>query len=215
MQNHEKQNMKLYPIAENLDWVQKLVSWGAKTIQLRMKCNDSNSSVTLIKIENEIKNAIEFCHSQHCQLFINDYWEIALKYNAFGIHLGYEDSFFADITAIQNAKIKFGLSTHNEIELSHALKLNPTYIALGPIFPTQTKIMKFSPQGLNKISEWRKKIPTSIPLVAIGGIKLENAIKIYQSGADSISIIQDYMKADNPEERIKSWLKLESDYEFT
>lgn len=208
MLNDEINKMKFYPIVDNFEWIKKLVSWNVQTIQLRIKNNPFLDKTEMNHIESEIKNSIEYCKRKNCQLFINDHWELALKYNAFGIHLGYEDSFHADIPKIYKTKIKLGLSTHDDNELSHALKLNPSYIALGPIFPTKTKIMKFLPQGIEKITEWRKKIPKQIPLIAIGGIKLENSIQIYQSGADSISVIHDFLHATDPENRIKSWLKL-------
>ncbi|KAB8040485.1 thiamine phosphate synthase [Silvanigrella paludirubra] len=210
----EKQNMKLYPIADSYSWIVKLISWGVKTVQLRIKLDPLTENNSLQKIENEIKNSIQYCQSHNCQLFINDYWEIALKYKAFGVHLGYEDSFHADISSLHKNKIRFGLSTHDTNELNYALELNPSYIALGPIFPTKTKEMKFSPQGIEKISIWRNKIPKSIPLVAIGGIKLENAHEIYIYGADSISIIHDFMSSSCPEERIKDWLNMANNNEF-
>ncbi|MBX9839519.1 thiamine phosphate synthase [Silvanigrella sp.] len=208
MLSEEKQNMKFYPIVNNLSWLIKLTSWGVKTIQLRIKIDPMIENHDFQKIENEIKNSIIHCQRHHCKLFINDYWELALKYKAFGVHLGYEDSFQADISALHKNKMKFGLSTHDTNELNHALELNPSYVALGPIFPTKTKKMKFLPQGIDKIRVWRNIIPKNIPLVAIGGIKLENAQEIYNNGADSISVIHDFMTSPYPEERIKDWLKM-------
>jgi thiamine-phosphate pyrophosphorylase len=206
----EKNKMRFYPIVDNFDWVKKLVQWGVKSIQLRIKINKDflNHQEGGFYLENEIKSSIEYCKKHQCQLFINDYWELALKYQAFGIHLGYEDSHEADLKVLQNAKINLGLSTHDDNELGFALKLHPSYIALGPIFPTQTKIMRFAPQGISRITEWRNLIPANIPLVAIGGISLEHGLSIYSSGADSISVISDFKSSQHPEERVKNWIKI-------
>ena len=206
----ETNKIRFYPIVDSLDWVKKLVQWGAKSIQLRIKIENNlqNQGEGKLNLENEIKYSIEYCKKYQCKLFINDYWELALKYQAFGIHLGFEDSHEADLKEIRNSKIQFGLSTHDHNELNFALNMNPSYIALGPIFPTQTKVMRFSPQGINKIKLWREIIPKNIPLVAIGGIKLEQGKNIFMAGADIISVISDFKSAQNPEERVKDWIKL-------
>ncbi|APJ05141.1 thiamine-phosphate diphosphorylase [Silvanigrella aquatica] len=198
--------MRFYPIVDSFEWVEKLVSWGVKTIQLRIKLEKNKSHFK--NIENEIKCSIDYCKKFNCQLFINDYWEIAIQYDAFGIHLGYEDSQKADIEKIFKSNLKLGLSTHDEVELKHALQLNVSYIALGPIFPTQTKIMRFAPQGISKILIWKEKIPSSLPLVAIGGISLEHSPSLYEAGADSVAVISDFKFSENPHARIASWLKM-------
>lgn len=212
----ERNKLRFYPIVDSFLWVKKLVQWGASSIQLRIKINHNSDDQNKkeFDLENEIKYSIAYCKQYQCQLFINDYWELALKYQAFGIHLGYEDSHEADMNAIQKAKIKFGLSTHDHHELNSALTFHPSYIALGPIFPTQTKIMRFTPQGISKIKEWREFIPKNIPLVAIGGIQLNHGSDIYSAGADSISVISDFKSSSHPENRVKSWIKLGKAYEY-
>ncbi|KAB8029686.1 thiamine phosphate synthase [Fluviispira multicolorata] len=216
MLESEKNKMRFYPIVDNFYWVKKLVHWGVKSIQLRIKDNNNfkNNSVEKFDLETEIKLSIDYCKRHQCQLFINDYWEIALRHQAYGVHLGYEDSQSVDIKAIHNAKIKLGLSTHDYNELDFALKQSPSYVALGPIFPTQTKIMRFAPQGILRINEWRELIPRDILLVAIGGISLEHGLSIYSKGANSISVINDFKSAQDPEKQIKNWIKLGKIYEF-
>lgn len=201
MSTQKLQQMHFYPIVNSFSWVQELVLWGVKTIQLRIKTDN------IELIEEEIKKSIQVCNKNNCQLFINDYWMLAIKYQAFGVHLGYEDAQKADIKMISQKKLKIGLSTHEHMELNFALSVKPDYIALGPIFPTQTK-NAFCSAGFKKIKEWKKIIPNNINLVAIGGIKLSHAKDIYFSGADSISVISDITHALNPEERVRSWLKL-------
>ncbi len=106
------------------------------------------------------------------------------------IHLGQEDLATADLKAIRRAGLKLGISTHDEAELARALEAEPDYIALGPIYPTILKKMKFAPQGLPRIGEWKKKIG-KIPLVAIGGITLERAEGVLAAGADSAAVVTD------------------------
>ncbi|HEY8033710.1 MAG TPA: thiamine phosphate synthase, partial [Methylocella sp.] len=100
---------------------------------------------------------------------------------------------------------KFGVSTHDEAELSRALETEPDYIALGPIYPTILKQMAFAPQGLLRITEWKTKTG-SIPLVAIGGITLERAARVLQAGADSAAVVTDISRNADPEQRTRDWV---------
>src|SRR6202044_1100190 len=97
------------------------------------------------------------------------------------------------------------ISTHDDAELEIALRAKPDYIALGPIFPTTLKSMRFAPQGIPKITEWKKRIG-DIPLVAIGGIKFEQAADIFAAGADSIAVVSDITQNADPDARVRQWL---------
>ncbi len=110
---------------------------------------------------------------------VNDYWRAAIVAGAKHLHLGQEDLVDADLAAIREAGLTLGISTHDDEELATALRAKPDYIALGPIFPTTLKSMRFAPQGIPKITEWKKRIG-AIPLVAIGGIKLEQAARNFR-----------------------------------
>ena len=85
------------------------------------------------------------------------------------------------------------------------MRAKPDYIALGPIFPTTLKSMRFAPQGIPKITEWKKRIG-NIPLVAIGGIKFEQAAEIFAAGADSIAVVSDVTQNADPDARVRQWL---------
>ena len=104
-------------------------------------------------------------------MILNDYWRLALEVGADYVHLGQEDLDGADVAALRAKGLRLGVSTHDEAELERALKLKPDYIALGPIYPTILKAMRFGPQGLEKIGEWKRRIG-AIPLVAIGGLNV-------------------------------------------
>ena len=98
-----------------------------------------------------------------------------------------------------------GLSTHDDAELDNALRHRPDYVALGPIYPTTLKAMSVAPQGLGAIAAWKKRLGT-IPLVAIGGIKLEQAPAVFAAGADSIAVVSDVTQNRDPDARVRAWL---------
>jgi thiamine-phosphate pyrophosphorylase len=172
---------------------------GVGTIQLRAKgLNDSEALQT-------VTDALEMTKGTAAKLVVNDYWRAAIVAGAKHLHLGQEDLADADLKAIRNAGITLGLSTHDDAELETALRASPDYIALGPIFPTTLKSMRFAPQGIPKITEWKKRIG-DIPLVAIGGIKLEQAREIFAAGADSIAVVSDVTQNADPDARVRAWL---------
>lgn len=176
-----------YPIVDNADKIPRLAKLGVKTIQLRIKEKDIGY------VEKNIVKAVEHQNKYQLQLFINDYYQLAIKHGAFGIHLGHEDLlklFYTDrdtLFKISNSNIALGLSTHDYYELAIALAIKPTYIALGPIYPTTTKQMKFKPQGLSKIHQWLDIL--DVPLVAIGGIKKEHLKAIKNIGVNGVSVV--------------------------
>ena len=135
-----------------------------------------------------------------CILVVNDYWQQAIDAGADWVHLGQEDLDTADVPALKAAGIRIGISTHTPDELDRALALDPDYVALGPIYEPRGKTVDHAPQGLDRIRQWKARIPC--PLVAIGGIRLEQASGVYAAGADSICVITDVLKAADPEQRV-------------
>jgi thiamine-phosphate pyrophosphorylase len=154
-----------------------------------------------------VKDALDVIHGTRAKLVVNDYWRAAIEAGATHVHLGQEDLTDADIPAIKAAGLTLGLSTHDDDELETALAAQPDYVALGPIFPTTLKSMRFAPQGIAKITEWKKRV-RDLPLVAIGGIKLEHASEIYAAGADSIAVVSDVTQNADPDARVRAWLGL-------
>ena len=140
-------------------------------------------------------------------LVVNDFWELALEEGCDWVHLGQEDLETADVNAIIGAGVRLGISTHDHAELQRALGLKPHYVALGPIYPTILKQMKWAPQGLKRISEWKKRIG-EIPLVAIGGLTTERATAVIAAGADILSVVTDVTRNKDPEKRTSEWLEL-------
>ena len=120
-----------------------------------------------------------------------------------GVIVGHQPA--ADLAALRKAGIAIGISTHDEAELETALAADPAYVALGPIYETKLKAMKWAPQGLERIGAWKKRVGT-LPLVAIGGITPERAGPVLAAGADSVAVITDFMTAPHPEARVRLWL---------
>jgi thiamine-phosphate pyrophosphorylase len=153
----------------------------------------------------QICESLDVCHRHGCQLIVNDYWREAIAAGADYIHLGQEDLAVADVAAIKAAGLRLGISTHDRAELEIALAAKPDYIALGPVYETKLKAMKWSPQGLDKVRDWKARIG-ALPLVAIGGITPERAPGVVAAGADSVAVITDFYTHATPEARVKSWL---------
>jgi thiamine-phosphate pyrophosphorylase len=190
---------RFYPIFDNTDWLTRLLPLGIKLVQLRIK--DKSDDET----RAEIIKGKALCEQYGAQLIVNDYWQIAIDEKCDFIHLGQEDLDVADIKAIRAAGIKIGLSTHDHDELDRALSYKPEYLALGPVYPTILKKMKWTEQGLDKVTEW-KKLVGNTPLVAIGGMSVERAQGAFDAGADIVSAVTDITLNDDPEARIKQWI---------
>ncbi|THD73680.1 MAG: thiamine phosphate synthase [Bradyrhizobium sp.] len=190
---------RFYPVVDTVAWVARLALLGAGTIQLRAKNLDDSEAL------QTVSDALEVIKGTPAKLVVNDYWRVAIVAGAKHLHLGQEDLADADLKAIRDAGLTLGISTHDDAELETALRAEPDYIALGPIFPTTLKSMRFAPQGIPKITEWKRRIG-NIPLVAIGGIKLEQAREIFAAGADSIAVVSDVTQNAEPDARVRAWL---------
>ena len=192
---------KFYPIFETSDWLGRLLPIGIKLVQLRIKDKSKK------EVRSEIKKAKLLCYNFNAQLIVNDYWEIAIDENCDFVHIGQEDLLGCDIKKLKSNNIKFGISTHDQKELNTALIHEPDYIALGPIYPTILKKMKWSQQGVSKLLEWKKQLD-KIPLVAIGGMTPSRSIKAFNYGADIVSAVTDITLNHDPEARVKEWLEI-------
>jgi len=189
-----------YVIVDSAAWIARLSPCGVRLVQLRIKDQpDAN-------VRAEIKEAKALCERYGAQLVVNDYWQQAIDTGCTFIHLGQGDLDTADLAAIRRAGVRFGISTHDETELSRALETGPDYIALGPIYPTILKAMAFPPQGLPRLKEWKRKIG-KLPLVGIGGITLERVAGVLEAGADSAAVVTDITRNADPEQRARDWVK--------
>src|SRR5438105_12873628 len=187
---------RFYPVVDSVAWVARLSKLGVGTVQLRAKELDDGAALQMVT------DALAATKGTGTKLVVNDYWRAAIVAGAQHLHLGQEDLADADLGAIRQAKLTLGISTHDDEELATALAAEPDYVALGPIFPTTLKSMRFAPQGIPKITEWKKRIG-NIPLVAIGGIKFEQSAEIFAAGADSIAVVSDVTQNADPDPRVR------------
>ena len=198
------QPIGFYPVVPTAAWVERLLGWGVRTIQLRIKAADH----TPANIAVEVKAAIDAGKAvPGAQVFINDHWQLALSAGAYGVHLGQEDLDSADIEALRRAGIRLGLSTHTPEELARAKAVQPSYLAIGPIYPTTLKVMPYEPVGLARLALWAKQA-APYPVVAIGGISLDRMPGVLACGVDGVAVVSAVTLADDPQQAALDGLTL-------
>lgn len=190
---------RFYPIFDNLRWLERTLPLGVKLVQLRIK------EMPEPELRDAIAAARDLAMAHGTILVVNDYWRLAIDLGCDWVHLGQEDLDTADVPAIRRAGIRLGVSTHDHAELDRALSLQPDYVALGPVYPTILKKMRWHEQGLARVTEWRRLIG-DIPLVAIGGMSVERARGAFEAGADIVSAVTDITLNADPEARVLAWL---------
>ena len=193
--------LKFYAVVPTADWVIRMINANANTVQLR--CKDLSGKA----LADEIARCVKALHGTKTQLFINDHWQAAIDAGAYGVHLGQEDLDTADLSAIRQAGLRLGISTHSDAELARALALQPSYVACGAIFPTTTKKMPSAPQGLERLRHYVKQAGKT-PTVAIGGIDLSNAQAVLNCGVSSWAVVRAVTNAKNPEQVVKDFQAL-------
>lgn len=176
------QRLGLYPVVDSIEWLARMLECGVRTLQLRIKDKPD------AQVEPDIATAVALGRQYQARLFINDYWQLAIKYQAYGVHLGQEDLQAADLDAIRTAGLRLGVSTHDNMEIDVALAVRPSYIALGQVFATQTKQMPSAPQGLAQLASHMQRLG-DYPSVAIGGISIERAPAVLATGVGSIAVV--------------------------
>jgi len=194
-----------YLIVGHVGRLELLVPQGVKLVQLRIKDQPE------AELRRQIARARDFCAVHKAQLVVNDYWQIALELNCGFVHLGQEDMDSADFAALRRAGVRFGLSTHDEAELERALALKPAYVALGPVFPTLLKQMKWGPQGFDRVRQWKARVGDT-PLVGIGGLTPERLPGLFAAGADCAAVVTDIQQAPDPEVRCRDWIAATREY---
>ncbi|MGF6370263.1 thiamine-phosphate pyrophosphorylase [Paraburkholderia sp. RAU6.4a] len=183
----------LYPVLPTADWVERVVGFGVKTVQLRRK-----SAQPADELKGEIARCVAAGRAHDAQVFINDHWLAALEAGAYGVHLGQEDVHTADLSALADAGIRLGLSTHGFYEMLKALHFRPSYIALGAVFPTTTKVMPTAPQGLRRLARYVRLLDGVVPLVAIGGIDLQVLPDVLATGVGCAAVVRAVTEAADP-----------------
>lgn len=191
---------RFYLIVGDADWLERLVPLGVRLVQLRLK------DMATEEMRGHIARGMECCARHRARLVVNDHWQLAIEAGADFVHLGQGDLDGADLAALRRAGIRIGISTHDEAELDRALSCDPAYVALGPIWPTRLKKMPWAPQGPGRLREWKARIG-ALPLVAIGGLTPDRLPCVFAAGADSAAVVTDIACAENPEKRVREWIR--------
>ncbi|NVK22049.1 MAG: thiamine phosphate synthase [Kangiellaceae bacterium] len=199
--NCGEEPLGLYPVVDRAQWLERLLPLGVTTIQLRVKDLEGD------ELEQEIVNAISIAEKYSARLFINDYWQIAIKHQAYGVHLGQEDSDDADIAAIAKAGLRLGVSTHCYYEVARAHAIQPSYLACGPVYHTDSKQMPWIPHGVENLSYWKSTM-SEYPWVAIGGIDMQKITEVAHTGVSGIAMISAITHAEQPELAAQQMIEL-------
>lgn len=189
----------LYAVLPSADWVARMAQLGVPTLQLRIKSTDRSS------IEREVQAAVAAVQGTSSLLFINDHWASAIEHGAYGVHLGQEDLCSAPLERIRLAGLRLGVSTHGYAEMLRADAVNPSYLALGAVFPTTLKRMVTPPQGLARLRAYAR-LMSHHSLVAIGGIDIDRFADIKACGIASIAVVRAIVGQDAPQAAAQSLL---------
>ena len=200
---------KVYPITDrhlsaqsHADQVLQLAAGGATLVQLR----DKTSSPLDFYLEAEV--AVRAARQRGIKIVINDRVDIAKALHADGVHLGQDDLPPAAAREILGTNAIIGFSTHNPAQAKIATSYPVDYIAIGPVFPTATKGASDPTVGLETVALLREVLG-SMPLVAIGGITLENSNSVLDAGADALAVIGDiWHSSRSPTAQVKLFLEL-------
>lgn len=185
----------LYGVLPTAEWVGRMARAGVPTVQLRFKSDDRTA------VAREVKAAVAAVEGTGARLFINDHWQAALDAGAYGVHVGQEDLDLIghrDLETIRTSGTRLGVSTHGYAEMVRAHAVQPSYIALGAVFPTTLKKMATAPQGLARLAAY-VRLMQQYPLVAIGGISADLFPAVRATGVGSVAVVRALVNAPDPE----------------
>jgi thiamine-phosphate pyrophosphorylase/hydroxymethylpyrimidine kinase/phosphomethylpyrimidine kinase/thiamine-phosphate diphosphorylase len=187
-----------YPVVPDASWVERLLHWGVRTVQLRFKPASGDDAA----VREQVRAAVVAGRAvPGAQVFINDHWQHALALGAYGVHLGQEDWAAlgdAERDALRRSGMRLGLSTHTPEELALARSARPSYLAIGPVFPTTLKVMPYEPVGLERLQDWAR-LAAPYPVVAIGGLSLERMAGVRACGVDGVAVVSAVTQAADPQ----------------
>ena len=189
------QRLGLYAVLPDAEWVGRMARAGVPTVQLRFKSDDAAA------VAREVRAAVAAVAGTQALLFINDHWREAMAAGAYGAHLGQEDLDALHPSEVQELRasgLRLGVSTHGYAEMLRADAVQPSYIALGAVFPTTLKRMVTVPQGVARLAAYVALL-RDYPTVAIGGIGAEQFGEILATGAGSIAVVRALVAAPDPE----------------
>jgi len=189
------QQLGLYAVLPDATWVGRMARASVPTVQLRFKSDDAAA------IACEVGAAVEAVAGTPALLFINDHWREAIAAGAYGAHLGQEDLdalSAVEVDELRASGLRLGVSTHGYAEMLRADAVQPSYIALGAVFPTTLKRMATAPQGVARLAAYAALL-RDYPTVAIGGIGADQFAEILDTGVGSIAVVRALVAAQDPE----------------
>lgn len=188
---------KIYPITDtrlsglsHAEQVERLIEGGAEIIQLREKYASPK------EFYETADEALKIARRRNVKIIINDRVDIALALKADGVHLGQTDLPPEQARKILGEKVIIGFSTHTPEQAAEAFKLPIDYLAIGPLFATATKKNPENTVGIEGVKNARENVG-DFPIVAIGGITLENYRQVLEAGANSAAVISDLFSDPN------------------
>ena len=179
---------------------QELVAAGVRLFQYR------NKGASARELFESSKKLVSLLSSQRVSFVVNDRPDVAALAGANGVHVGQQDLGVEEARRVVGAEKLVGVSTHNLEQFERAAASSADYIAVGPIFATGTKSNPDPVVGTEFVRRVRPL--TDKPIVAIGGITLQRAPEIIESGADSVAVITDILGAPEPGVRARQYIDL-------
>ena len=157
---------------------------------------------------------VQLAHRHQARVIINDRADIARLTGADGVHLGQDDLAPSAVRTLVGDAAIVGLSTHTAAQVDRAVLEPVSYVAIGPVFETSTKATGYERVGLEMVRESaHRSSARGLPLVAIGGMTLENAASVLEAGAASVAVIGDLLGHGDPEARVRAFVERLSRYE--
>ncbi|HVL65619.1 MAG TPA: thiamine phosphate synthase [Vicinamibacterales bacterium] len=178
--------------------VRAFVAGGARVLQVRQKNANTGPLLALVR------GVIEDAWAGGASLIVNDRADVAAMAGADGVHVGQQDLPPDDVRRIAGDRPIIGISTHTEAQVDEAVAGPADYVAVGPVFQTLTKNTGYDARGLDLVAYAAGR---GKPVVAIGGITLQNAPDVLAAGAASVAVISDLLSGEPPETRVRRYLE--------
>ena len=185
---------------EPIDLARAFLDGGAMLIQLRAK---QLSSAAFLELAD---GAVRIARAYHANIIVNDRADIALMSGAAGVHVGQDDLPPSAARRLMGEAAVVGLSTHSVAQVERALREPISYVAVGPVFGTRSKDTGYAAVGLELVGN-AARLAGELPIVAIGGITLENARSVIEAGATSVAVISDLLVGNDPRSRTQAFVQ--------
>ena len=184
-----------------LDLSRTYLDGGAQLLQIRAKNLASGPLLALCE------DVVHAASAYQASVIVNDRADIAAISKAAGVHVGQEDLAPADARRLVGPEAIVGFSTHTVKQIEAAIREPITYLAVGPVFGTRTKDTGYSAVGLELVAT-AARLAAPTPIVAIGGITLDNARSVIDAGAASVAVIGDLLAPrTTPQGQVQAYLR--------